>query len=157
VSPDSLGEGIDGCSAPTFRMPLASLATAVARVANPHDLVAARRAACQRMQEVVARHPHLIAGHHGRLCTDLARVSAGRLFPKIGAEGVYVIGAVGRDRGLAIKVDDGQERGYQGLVVALCRRLGWLDEAQVQALSAWAADGIANWSGERVGRVEVVA
>jgi L-asparaginase II len=157
VEPASLGEGIDGCSAPTFRMPLARLATALARVANPQDLAPARRAACERMQQVVARHPHLIAGHHGRLCTDLARVSGGRLFPKIGAEAVYVIGAVGRDRGLAIKVDDGQDRGYQGLVVELCRRLGWLDAAQVRELSAWAADGIANWSGETVGRVEVVA
>lgn len=157
VAAESLDGGIDGCSAPTFRMPLASLATALARVANPEGLAAERREACRRMQRAVARHPHLIAGQRGRLCTDLVRASGGRLFPKIGAEGVYVIGAVGRDRALAIKVDDGQERGYQGLVLELCRRLGWLDDAQVAALSAWAADGIHNFAGERVGHVEVVA
>lgn len=157
MAPESLGDGIDGCSAPTFRMPLSSLGTAIARVANPAGLAPARRDACERMQRAVAHHPHLIAGQHGRLCTDLARVSGGRLFPKIGAEAVYVIGAVGRERALAVKVDDGHDRGYQGLVVELCRRLGWLDDVQVQALSGWAATGIENFAGERVGHVEVVA
>jgi L-asparaginase II len=157
VTPQSLGEGIDGCSAPTFRMPLSSLATALARVANPAGLAPTRRAACERMQRAVARHPHLIAGHRGRLCTDLVRASAGALFPKIGAEAVYVIGAVGRDRALAVKVDDGADRGYQALVIELCRRLGWLDGEQLRALSDWSAGGIHSWAGERVGHVEVVA
>lgn len=157
VSIQSLGDGIDGCSAPTFRMPLASLATAIARVANPAGLAPARRAACERMQRAVASHPHLIAGRQGRLCTDLVRASAGRLFPKIGAEAVYVIGAVGRDRALAVKVDDGNDRGYQALVIDLCRRLGWLEGDSLRALSGWAAGDLRSWAGERVGHVEVVA
>jgi L-asparaginase II len=157
VAPQSLGEGIDGCSAPTFRMPLSSLATAIARVANPAGLAAPRRAACERMQRAVAHHPHLLAGNRGRLCTDLVRASGGTLFPKIGAEAVYVIGAVGRDRALAVKVDDGADRGYQALLIELCRRLGWLDGEQLRALSSWSADGILSWAGERVGHVEVVA
>jgi len=157
VAPESLGDAVDGCSAPTFRMPLARLAMAIARVANPDGLAPARRAACERMQRAVAQHPHLIAGHHGRLCTDLARESGGRLFPKLGGEAVYVLGAVGRDRALAIKVDDGSERGFRALVLDLCRRLGWLDAAQLAALARWSAGPLNNWAGETVGHVEVVA
>ncbi|HVS18328.1 MAG TPA: asparaginase [Planctomycetota bacterium] len=157
LAPESLYGGIDGCSAPTFRMPLSRLATAIARVANPEGLAPERRAACERMQRAVARHPHLIAGNRRRLCTDLARAGGGTLFPKLGGEAVYVIGAVGRDRALAIKVDDGSARGFQALALELCRRLGWLDAGQLEALAAWRAGPLTNWAGEPVGRVEVVA
>lgn len=157
VAAESLEGGLDGCSAPTFRLPLARLATAIARVANPEGLAPERRAACERMQRAVAAHPHLIAGHHRRLCTDLARVSGGALFPKLGGEAVYVIGAVGRDRALAIKVDDGSERGFQALAIELLRRFGWLDAAQLDALARWRAGPLTNWAGQTVGRVEVVA
>jgi L-asparaginase II len=152
-----LSTAVDGCSAPTFRLPLAKLATAIARVSNPDGLGRERRAACEWMQRSVAAHPELIAGTRKRLCTDLARASGGRLFPKIGGEAVYLIGAVGRDRGLAIKVDDGSYRGFQALILELCARWGWLDAAQVAGLEAWRERTLVNWAGHPVGRVEVVA
>ena len=157
VAPPDLESAIDGCSAPTFRLPLRHLATAIARLANPHGLAAPRRAACQRMLRAVAAHPVLIAGSRGRICTDLARVGAGALFPKVGGEAVYVIGAPGRDRGLAIKVDDGSYRGFHALIVELCERFGFLDGAQAQALDAWRERTLDNWAGRPVGRIEVVA
>jgi len=157
VGPDEVQTAVDGCSAPTFRLPLAKLATAIARVANPQGLTSARRAACQRMLRAVAAHPELIAGTRERICTDLARVSAGKLFPKIGGEAVYLIGAVGRDRGLAIKVDDGSYRGFHALIVELCARFGWITAREVEALEAWRERTLANWAGRAVGRVEVVA
>jgi L-asparaginase II len=157
AAPSEIATAVDGCSAPTFRVPLAKLATAIARVANPEGLQRERRAACERMQRAVAVHPELIAGTRRRLCTDLARASGGRLFPKIGGEAVYLIGAVGRDRGLAIKIDDGSYRGFQALIVELCARWGWLDASQTAALEAWRDRALVNWAGRAVGRVEVVA
>jgi len=157
VASGTVDSATDGCSAPTFRIPLQSLATGIARVANPHGLEPARRAACERMQRAVAAHPDLIAGTRARICTDLVRVSGGRLFAKIGGEAVYLIGAVGRERGLAIKVDDGSYRGFHALIVELCARLGWLDAPQVAALEAWRDRTLLNWAGRAVGHVEVVA
>jgi L-asparaginase II len=157
LSGEPVPTALDGCSAPTFRMPLARMATAIARVASPEGLEPARRAACERMQRAVAAHPELIAGTRERICTDLVRVSQGRLFAKIGGEAVYLIGAVGRDLGLAVKVDDGSYRGFHALLVELCARLGWLDPGQVEALEAWRDRTLANWAGRPVGRVEVVA
>jgi L-asparaginase II len=147
---------IDGCSAPTFRMPLLRLATAIARVSNPQGLSPARRAACERMLDAAGRHPELIAGHHKRLCTDLSRVSGGRLFPKIGGEAVYVVGVRGEDRGLAVKVDDGGTRGLPALVIGLCERFGFLKEQELAQLKGWRAGVLRNWAGLEVGRVEVV-
>lgn len=157
---DEIDVATDGCSAPTFRLPLSKLATAVARVANPEGLAPTRRAACERLLAAASRHPELVAATKKRLCTDLLRVTGGRLFPKIGGDAVYVIGVRGARRGLAVKVDDGESRGLPPLVVALCERFGFLtgDEARELArLGDWPAGASRNWAGLEVGRVEVLA
>jgi L-asparaginase II len=146
----------DGCSAPTFRMPLSALATAFARMSNPGDLPPLRRAACERMLASVAQYPHLIAGHHQRICTDIARVTNGRLFPKIGGEAVYAIGVRGQDRALAIKVDDGNYRGFNALIVDLLRRFEFATKEECAALEAWEEKRLKNWAGIEVGRTQVV-
>jgi L-asparaginase II len=157
LSSAELGTAIDGCSAPTFRLPLRGLSTAFARVSNPERLSPARRAACERMLAAVAAHPHLIAGHHQRICTDLARVGRGRIFPKIGGEAVYAIGLRGRDRALAIKIDDGSTRGLHALIIDLLRRFDFATSDELAALSAWEEKRLRNWAGIEIGRTEVVA
>ena len=62
----SLSRGMDGCSAPTYRLPLRALAKAFARIADPSGLSPTRRAACEAMTAAVAGHPILIAGSRGR-------------------------------------------------------------------------------------------
>jgi L-asparaginase II len=146
----------DGCSAPTFRLPLDRMATAFARVANPEGLAPDRARACERILAAVARYPELIAGRYKRICTDLVRASGGRLFAKVGAEGVYVIGVRGAGVGLAVKLADGQGRGLFPLVVDLCERFGWLAGDALDELFRWRAGDLTNWSGRTVGRVEVL-
>lgn len=146
---------IDGCSAPTFRMSLSSLATSIARMTNPEGLGAERRAACQRITDSVAAFPELVAGSTGRLCTDLSRVSGGRLFPKIGGEAVYVVGVRGADRALAVKVDDGGLRGMHALILNLLERFEFLSAAEAEGVESWRAGVVRNWAKLDVGRVEV--
>ncbi|MCE9596095.1 MAG: asparaginase [Planctomycetes bacterium] len=152
-----LTTAIDGCSAPTFRLPLVRLATAIARVANPEGLSAERRAALEWMHRAVAAHPDMIAGNYRRLCTDLVRATGGRLFPKIGGEAVYVVGVRGKGVGLALKIDDGDPRGLHAVVVELLKRLGYLTPSEYATLSEWRAEVQRNWGGLEVGRLEVVA
>ncbi|MBK7876771.1 MAG: asparaginase [Planctomycetes bacterium] len=156
VRDDDVTIAIDGCSAPTFRLPLAGLATAYARIANPAGLATPRRAACERMLGAVERFPELIAGRHERLCTDLARISRGRLFPKIGAEAVYAIGVRGTGRGLALKIDDGGARALNAVVVGLLRRFGFATADELAALEEWEERRLKNWAGLEVGRLEVL-
>ncbi len=157
VRAGELDVAIDGCSAPTFRLPLARLATALARVANPEKLAPARRMACERMARVAAAHPELLGASQGSLCSDLLRASEGKLFPKLGAEAVYVLGARGSGLGLALKIDDGNYRAMQPLVVELCERFGLLTKEQAARLGAWRQGPIRNWAGVEVGRTEVCA
>jgi L-asparaginase II len=156
VDASELTTAVDGCSAPTFRMPLRALATAFARVSNPDGLSRDRRAACQRMQAAVAANPELIAGRHQRICTDIARVSRGRIFPKVGGEAIYGIGLVGRDRGLAIKIDDGGSRALHAMIVDLLRRFEFATASELQALESWEEKRLRNWAGIEVGRTQVV-
>jgi len=156
LQPSELSIAVDGCNAPTFRLPLAGLATAFARVANPEGLPGVRRDACQRMLGAVERFPELIAGRHKRLCTDLARTSRGRLFPKIGGEAVYAIGVRGGRRGLALKVDDGSTRGLHATIIALLERFDFLPPAELDALASWRETPVRNWAGLDVGRLEVL-
>jgi L-asparaginase II len=132
--------GLDGCGAPTFVMPLAALALAFCRLANPVGLPAVRQAACRTILDAAGRQPTLLAGER-RLCTALVRQWPGRAFAKNGAEGVYAVALApdpARPRwpgalGIAVKVDDGSERGYQGVVVEVLRRLTAFGGGEVPA------------------------
>jgi len=146
----------DGCSAPTFRLPLQALATGIARMASPEGLERERSAACERICAAAAAHPTLIAGSAGRLCTDLLVASGGRCFAKMGAEGVYVVGVRGSGEALAAKVDDGSERGLEQLVLTVLAARGHLEKSEMDQLSSWHDPILRNAAGLPVGSVEVV-
>ncbi|MAE29468.1 MAG: asparaginase [Planctomycetota bacterium] len=156
VGEDDLGMALDGCNAPTWRLPLHGLATAFARVANPEGLSAERRDACERITNSVAANPVLIAGTRRRICTDIARLAGGRLFPKGGAEGVYAVGLRGGDLGLALKIDDGSTRGVNALIRDLLRRFDFATEEELAPLDSWSGSPLQNWAGVDVGRTEIV-
>lgn len=149
--------GIDGCSAPTYRLPLTALARAFARITNPDGLEPSRAQALRRLTDAAARYPIHIAGSHRRLDTALLSATGGRLFPKIGAEGIHAIGVRGGERALAIKVDDGGLRALSALVVALLEHLEWLESDEERAaLAPWRAGVLKNYAGLEVGRVQVL-
>ena len=159
---NQLGTAVDGCSAPTFRLPLVSLATAFARVSDPTGedqgaptFSTQRRTACERMLAAAAEFPELIAGTRRRLCTDLLRASGGRLFPKIGGSSVYAVGLRDAGRALVVKIDDGAGRALASVVVRLLARFGWLSQAELEQLNEWTDEVLCNWAQREVGRSEV--
>ena len=156
VSEASLVPAIDGCSAPTYRLPLRALATAFARVANPEGLSPQRAAAFRRITGAAARHPVLVGGSSKRIDTDVLVASGGRLFPKIGAESIHAVGVVGARRGLALKIDDGGVRALPVLLVALLERLELARATELAALEGWRGQLLRNHAGLEVGRVEAV-
>lgn len=152
--------GLDGCGAPTFVLPLAALARAFARLAQPASLPAARAAACRRIVAAAGQAPEYLAGER-RFCTALLRAWPGRVFAKNGAEGVYAVALApdaARARwpgalGLAVKVDDGDERAYQCVVVDVLQRLGALPAALPGALAAFHRQPIRNTQDRCTGEV----
>jgi L-asparaginase II len=92
---EAVGLGTDGCGVVTFALPLRHMALAYASLA-----AAARRGdpGPARVVDAMTAHPEMVAGN-GRICTELARVAGGRIFAKIGAEGVYCVGVPARSWG----------------------------------------------------------
>ncbi len=156
--------GLDGCGAPTMLLSLRQMARAFCRFANPAAQSPVRAASCRTIFEAVGDAPALLAGER-RLCTALVRQWPGRCFAKNGAEGVYVLSLApdpARSRfpgplGLAVKADDGAERGYQPVVVDLLRWLGAFGSDGVPSpLERFWKVPISNTQKQPVGAVESV-
>jgi len=144
--------GTDGCSAPTWPVPLDRLACGFARFAAPEDLDGARVAACRRLAEAAAAHPFMISGT-SRFCTAMMEQFGRRAFIKSGAEGVFCAGVRDSGIGIALKCDDGAERGGRIMLAALLRHVGAMDDADAKALSAFTAPTVENRRGATVGEV----
>jgi L-asparaginase II len=117
--------GVDGCAAPNFAAPLAALALAFARVADPAGMPANRANACRRIVRAMMAHPELVSGT-GRACAILMRSSNGRAAVKIGAEGFYIAMLPQAKLGVALKIDDGASRAAETAVAAILDKLGAL-------------------------------
>jgi L-asparaginase II len=151
VAEARLVSGIDGCSAPNYAIPLASLATAFARLASA-DVHAEYGRAPKVLADAMTSQPEMVSGEHR---SDLALMRAGRgdWVTKIGAEGVQAIGIRSQGVGVAVKVSDGQKRGLYPAVVAVLDELGLLDGPARQALAPWAARTVRNYRGIETGEV----
>jgi len=149
---DALGLGLDGCGAVTFAMPLSALARAFSRFAAP-GLAEARREACARIHAAVVKEPHAYSGRR-HFCKALIEASGGKILPKNGAEGVYALAVPSRGLGLAVKIADGNERGYFPVVVEALRRLGVLEPGP--ELEAFWHAPVLNTQGRRVGEATAV-
>lgn len=146
----------DGCSIPTWALPLRSLALAFARVGTGQGLDADRARAARTLREAVAAAPFFVAGE-GRADTRLMQQFGAALFCKVGAEGVYCAALPALGLGLAIKMDDGNTaRAAEVVLAATLQALldGGGDDALLQAMSAQPQR---NWNGLTVGTLRASA
>ena len=149
VAMDDIGIAVDGCGVPTFAVPVAALAGGFGRFSR-----AARSsgsAPCELVRAMTG-HPGYVAGT-GRLCTRLMEVAEGRIFAKVGAEGVYVAGVPGAELGIALKVEDGAKRAAEPALLAVLHSLGLLSDDEMAALDAFARPEVRNTRDEVVGSV----
>lgn len=134
VATDAMPFGLDGCTVPTWAIPLRAIALAYARLVNPvgvtHYAVAARRVAAAMMT-----HPEMVGGTE-RIDTDLMRAAPGDIVSKVGAEGVHAV-AVPPGRhprypdglGVALKIEDGDAfRARNPAIIAALEQLGVLSQ-----------------------------
>ena len=158
---DDLPTAIDGCSAPTFGVPLRSIAIAFARLANPagvEGMDPAIAEASKRLVSAMIAHPEMVGGTQGRFDTDLLRSSHGKLVCKVGAEAVYSVGVLPckrypRGLGIAIKVEDGSYRGMGPAVIETLAQLVVLDEAEIGELAFYHRPKVDNRRGIVVGEI----
>ena len=153
---DDANRGMDGCSMPTYAVPLKALAKGFARFGAGTGLSEGRFRAATRLREAVAANPFMVAGT-GRYDTKIMDRFGARAFVKMGAEGVMIASLPELGLGLAIKTDDGANRAAEVAMSALLRRFGGetlcRDAADRDILDATAAQTMRNWNGFTVGEL----
>lgn len=162
-----LSWAVDGCSAPTPVLPLASLATLYARLlaAMTGELASDRAdGPLATLARAMAEHPELVGGR-GVLDTRLMRAigptrpgAPQTLIAKRGADGVYALalhhptlGPIGA----ALKVEDGSADARTPAVLAVLERLGALSPPTRVALADLIRPERRNHRGLLVGHLEV--
>lgn len=170
VPEGEIQQGIDGCSAPNFAVPLRGFALAAARFAALADGVSLpgftshHQQACQLLFNSINSHPEMIRGA-GKFDTELIRALRGGIFSKVGAEGYQLIGlrpgiapSAPEGAGIAIKIIDGDESGRACSVVALVilRKLG-IDPALLSSIEGkFGERTLRNWRGIEVGTIRAL-
>ena len=142
---------IDGCSVPTWALPVQAMAQSFAKFGTGAELAGERAAACRDLMAACFAEPFYVAGT-GRFCTGVMSRLRARAFVKAGAEGVYCASLPESGLGLALKIDDGAKRAAEAAMVAALGALlpGSRDELQ----GIW--DGrITNWRGEVTGETQI--
>jgi L-asparaginase II len=145
--------GVDGCSVPTWSLPLSSLAQGFARLGTGEGLATTRAGAAARLLSACFASPVLVAGE-GRFDTIAMRALAPAVFVKGGAEGVHCAALLGLGLGVALKVDDGAKRGVER---ALGEVLAALVPEARSALADQLEGELLNWRGISVGRIAASA
>ncbi len=151
--------GVDGCGVPVFGVSVSAMALMYARlVSPPADFPPETRRACERLVAAMTGHPEMVGGTSERLDTELMRAAPG-IISKVGAEGVYTVGVGAcarwpRGLGLALKIEDGEDRRARPtVVIESLRQLSALGANALDALAPYARFTVCNHRGDEVGVV----
>lgn len=144
--------GTDGCSIPTYAVPLDGLARGFGRMLTGRGLEPIRARSARRIIDACMAEPFYVAGTR-RFCTELMQVAPGQIFAKTGAEGVYCALLPALGISVALKCEDGAGRAAESMVAATLAAFFPKDSEIRETLSALAHHRMKNWNGIEVGTV----
>jgi len=147
LDPDRMG--VDGCSLPTYALPLGALAQGFARLGTGEGFTPERARAARRLVNACFAAPVLVAGEE-RFDTIVLRGLAPSVFVKGGAEGVHCAALPEFGLGIAVKIDDGAKRAAERV---LSEVLAALVPRASAVLGEQLRGELHNWRGISVGRV----
>ncbi|THF47518.1 asparaginase [Allorhizobium terrae] len=146
--------GTDGCSIPTYAVPLKALAHGFAKMGTGQGLAPLRAKASKRLMDACMAEPFYVAGTK-RACTAIMQAAPGKIFAKTGAEGVFCAVLPEQGLSIAVKAEDGATRAAEAMVTALLSRYFEKDSTEHAALMAMTNKPMHNWNGRHVGDVRV--
>lgn len=144
--------GVDGCSIPTYAIPLRNIAHGFAKFATGQGLAPERAKAAARLRKAVAAEPFMVAGTD-RFDTVVMEALRERAFTKTGAEGVYCAALPEVGLGIALKIEDGAGRAAETAMAALLRRFLKLEGEAAAVVTSRTDHSMKNWNGIEVGRM----
>ncbi|SCW30953.1 asparaginase [Rhizobium mongolense subsp. loessense] len=148
--------GTDGCSIPTYAVPLRGLAHGFAKMATGNGLEPLRAKASRRLFDACMAEPFYVAGT-GRACTELMQIAPGRIFAKTGAEGVFCAAIPEEGISIVVKCEDGTTRAAEAMVAAALARFFERGSEVHAKLISMGVKPMHNWNGIHVGDIRVTA
>ncbi len=144
----------DGCSVPTWAIPMTNLAFAFAKISDPFAVLPNETAkAITKLRDSVIQEPFMVGGTN-RCCTKIMQVLKHKAFVKYGAEAVYMASLPEYGLGIAIKIDDGSTRAVEVALLRILDKIGVLSDKDKQQLADLYKQPIINCNGFTVGNVE---
>lgn len=145
------GIAVDGCSIPTYFLPMQGLALGMARFGDFEKLPAKYHIACKRLFRAVTEYPYYIAGKD-RYCTNMTIELDKRASIKTGAEGVMFACLPDLKLGLVVKAHDGAVRAAEAATTWILNELGVLSPS---SLEKFLPVKLKNWNGIQTGNIRV--
>ncbi|MER8379622.1 asparaginase [Mesorhizobium sp. M1163] len=153
---DADHRGTDGCSIPTYAVPLRSFALGFARMATGASFEPVRARAAKRLLSACMAEPFFVAGT-GRSDVAMMEAAPGRIFAKGGAEGVHCAALPELGLGIALKCDDGAGRATEVMLAVVLSKLLHADQPLAGKLIEQANPPIESRIGAKVGALRPTA
>jgi L-asparaginase II len=149
VDPAQIDTAVDGCGVVVFGMPLEHMARAYARLAQAHR---GGDAIPSRIGRAMINQPFLVGGTD-RFDSLVMESAGSSLICKVGAEGVHCAALVDSGIGIALKVEDGNQRAQHPAMLRLLQLLGVLPTALPPKLYEFMRRPVRNSRNEAVGEI----
>lgn len=155
LKPSNVIRSIDGCGVPVIAVPLRNMAQAYANLCDERFGDGKYAKSCNYVISSMTMYPEMVAGS-GRLDTEIMKRFGDRVVCKIGAEGVYCVGIIGKAVGIALKIEDGNSRAIGPAIIEILYQMKVLREDEVIQLKEQWNPGVLNTRGEKVGELKAV-
>lgn len=138
----------DGCSVPTFGLPMVNIALGCARM----GLSVHQDNALGQIAKAMQAHPLVFSGA-GRYDAVLVQATQGRLIAKGGAEGLVGIGVPERGVGIAMKISDGSQRAMIPVLSSVLRQLDLISASEQTAIERAMPSAVLTNAGVQAGEI----
>ena len=145
-------KAIDGCSAPQYAFPLMNLALSMMKISIFDKLRFDFSYSINKLLHCISNYPFYIGGT-GRFDSELIHITKGRIFCKIGAEGVLMFADMKNKFGGILKVMDGNQRAIPSATINLLKKIGSLDKNELNKLKKWDPEILYNHSMKKIGKI----
>lgn len=143
--------GTDGCSVPTWAIPLKAMALGFSKFSKTSEENNLWASSCRSIIRAAKNSPFLVAGSE-RFCTRIM-TEIPRLFAKTGAEGVYCGCVPHAGIGIAVKCDDGGKRAAEVIFAKALSSLDIWSKEEVKILEGFSNSELRNSNDILVGHL----
>lgn len=144
--------GTDGCNAPQYAFSLNNLANSMIKLTKEKERNNEYSKAINVILLSIKKHPELIGGQNS-FDSNVIKITKGRLFCKVGAEGVLLFADLSKKIGGAIKVLDGNMRARPSIAMKIFSKLNLISKKEQKLLDQWIIEKIYNHANKLTGKI----